>query len=267
MWPVPGLDLTRLIREAQGGSNGVRPSARTGYLGGNKVSESEVWVVLAHGAWTDGFDLDKGDRWAAKRRCESGRCPAATDIACRGCRGARSNARTDGWSGLVGGHAHAGAVISSTRDEKVAALVYVAALAPDKGETVADVFYRAEPHQQAQTGFRSSRAHLVARAGLRHGICAARLGAGASSAGRHAAAARGGAIGVQVVRPAWKDRPSWFLVGEEDRMIPAETQRFMAERMRARVRTAPVDHVPILTAPSTVVDIVMAAVREVEKGS
>ncbi len=47
------------------------------------------------------------------------------------------------------GHAYAGAVIAATRDEKVGSLVYVAALAPDEGETVADVFYRAEPHPQA----------------------------------------------------------------------------------------------------------------------
>jgi pimeloyl-ACP methyl ester carboxylesterase len=53
-------------------------------------------------------------------------------------------------------------------------------------------------------------------------------------------------------------------VAEEDRMIPAETQRFMAERMKARVRTAPADHMPMLTAPPAVVDIVLEAVREVE---
>jgi pimeloyl-ACP methyl ester carboxylesterase len=71
-------------------------------------------------------------------------------------------------------------------------------------------------------------------------------------------------LGVPVSRPAWKDRPSWFLVADEDRMIRAENQRFMAERMKARVRTAPVDHMPMVTAPSAVVDIVLEAVREIE---
>ena len=47
---------------------------------------------------------------------------------------------------VLGGHAYAGAVIAATRSEKVKALVYVAALAPDEGETVADVFYRTKPH-------------------------------------------------------------------------------------------------------------------------
>jgi pimeloyl-ACP methyl ester carboxylesterase len=50
-------------------------------------------------------------------------------------------------------------------------------------------------------------------------------------------------ICVPVERPLWRDRPSWFLVAEEDRMIPAETQRFMADRMKARVHTAACDHV------------------------
>ena len=45
-------------------------------------------------------------------------------------------------------------------------------------------------------------------------------------------------------------------------MIPAETQRFMAERMKARVRTVPADHVPMITRASAVVDILMEAVRE-----
>jgi pimeloyl-ACP methyl ester carboxylesterase len=56
--------------------------------------------------------------------------------------------RTDG-PALLAGHAYAGAVIGATTDEKVRSLVYIAALAPDEGETVAEVFYREEPHPQA----------------------------------------------------------------------------------------------------------------------
>ncbi len=69
-------------------------------------------------------------------------------------------------------------------------------------------------------------------------------------------------ISVKAGRPLWKDRPSWFLVAEEDRMILRETQLFMAERMKARVRTHPVDHTPIVTAPGPVVDIILEAVLE-----
>lgn len=69
-------------------------------------------------------------------------------------------------------------------------------------------------------------------------------------------------ISVSVRRPAWKDRPTWFLVSGEDRMIAPETQRFMAGRMKSRVRTAPVDHMPMVTSPDTVAGIVLEAVRE-----
>lgn len=165
------------------------------------------------------------------------------------------------------GHAYSGAVIASTSDAKVASLVYVTALAPDEGETVADVFYRAAPHPQAPK--------LGAD---RHGLIwlpeEAFAGAFAQQASRQEQAVLAAVqrplaavcIGEPVPRPAWKNLPSWFLVAEEDRMIPAETQRFMAERMKARVRMARTDHVPMLTAPSVVVEIVLAAVREVDGG-
>ncbi len=73
-------------------------------------------------------------------------------------------------------------------------------------------------------------------------------------------------ITVAVDRPLWKDRPTWFLVAEQDRMIVHETQRFMAERMQAKVRSYPVDHTPIVTAPSVVVDIIREAIDEVVAG-
>jgi hypothetical protein len=51
-------------------------------------------------------------------------------------------------------------------------------------------------------------------------------------------------------------------MAEEDRMIVRDTQRFMADRMHARVRSHPVDHTPIVTAPGLVVDIIREAIRE-----
>ena len=63
-------------------------------------------------------------------------------------------------------------------------------------------------------------------------------------------------------KPAWRSKPSWFLIAEEDRMINPKTQRFMAERMAAKVRVHPVDHTPLLTAPELVVDIIREAACE-----
>jgi len=158
--------------------------------------------------------------------------------------------------------AYAGAVIAALRSEKVRALVYIAALAPDEGETVADVFYRTPPHPLApklapdnhgliylpeeafpaafaQNGSTGQLALLVA---VQRPISPA-------------------CITVPIGRPLWKDRPTWFLVAEEDRMIVRDTQHFMAERMGARVRSHPVDHTPIVTAPALVVDIIREAIE------
>jgi pimeloyl-ACP methyl ester carboxylesterase len=231
------------------------------------MQESDVRVVLAHGAWADGSSWNKV---VAGLRSEGVRAVAAPlpltsladDIAALD----RTLERVDGPVVLVG-HAYAGAVIASTTSAKVASLVYVTALAPDEGETVADVFYRTDPHPQApQLG--PDRDQLI---WLPEEAFTKAFAQQASPEDQALLAATqrplaAGSIGVPVGRPAWKDRPSWFLVAEEDRMIPAENQRFMAERMKARVRTAPVDHVPMLTAPSAVVGIVMEAVREVEAG-
>ncbi|MGW6770196.1 alpha/beta fold hydrolase [Streptomyces sp. NPDC055037] len=227
------------------------------------MSESNVRVVLAHGAWADGSSWNKVIAGLRSEEVKAVAAPLpltslADDIAALD----RTLERADG-PVVLAAHAYAGAVIASANEEKVAALVYIAALAPEQGETVADVFYRAEPHPRAPS-IGPDRHGLIwlpeeAFANAFAQNASAEEQAQLAATQRPLAAA---AIGVPVGPPAWKDRPSWFLVAEEDRMIPAATQRFMARRMKARVRTAPVDHLPMLTAPEAVVDIVREAVRE-----
>jgi pimeloyl-ACP methyl ester carboxylesterase len=113
------------------------------------MSLSDAYVVLVHGAWADGSSWAKVIRPLAADGIKVVAAPLPLtsfhdDVAALD----RTLERARGLVVLVG-HAYAGAVIAATRDEKVKALVYVAALAPDEGETVADVFYRAEPHPQA----------------------------------------------------------------------------------------------------------------------
>ena len=106
-------------------------------------------MVLAHGAWAD------GSSWArviAALEAEAVKVFAAplplTSLADDVAALNRSLDRTAGPI-VLAGHAYAGAVIALARPERVKALVYVTALAPDEGEKVADVFYRLEPHPQA----------------------------------------------------------------------------------------------------------------------
>ncbi|TRD08830.1 alpha/beta hydrolase [Mesorhizobium sp. WSM4303] len=232
------------------------------------MSSQPMNIVLAHGAWAD------GSSWAkiiAPLKAKGFNLIAAPlpltsfrdDVAALD----RTIERVAGQVVLVG-HAYAGAVIAATRSDKVKALVYVAALAPDEGETVADVFYRAKPHALAP-----------ALAPDVHGLIYLPEAAFATAFAQNASAEElavlaavqrpisPACITVAMQRPLWKDLPTWFLVAEEDRMIPPETQHFMATRMKGRVRSHLVDHTPIVTAPGVVVDIILDAAREAMDGA
>jgi len=60
-------------------------------------------------------------------------------------------------------------------------------------------------------------------------------------------------------RPAWTDKRSWYMIAEEDRVIPVATQLFLSQRTKARVRSEKFDHTPLLTAPDAVVDVIVEA--------
>jgi pimeloyl-ACP methyl ester carboxylesterase len=223
-------------------------------------------VVLVHGAWADGSSWAKviAPLPASGVKTIAAPLPLTSfqdDVAALD----RTLERVDG-PVVLAGHAYAGTVIGTTRSDKVNALVYVAALAPDEGETVADVFTRGKPHPQAPK--------LVPDA---HGLIylpeAAFAAAFAQNASKDELAVLAAAqrpispacITVNVDRPQWKDRPAWFLAAEQDRMIIHDNQRFMAERMKARARSHPVDHAPLVTAPSIVIDIIREAIDAVVK--
>lgn len=165
---------------------------------------------------------------------------------------------------VLAGHAYAGGVIGATSHPRLRALVYVAALAPDEGETVAEVFYRDPPHPQApelkpdDNGWIWLPTNAFADAFAQH--AAAEDHALLAAVQRPIAAA---CIQQPVPRPGWKDLPSWYLVAEEDRMINPATQRFMAERMHAHTRSEKFDHAPLVTRPDAVVDILTEAVQSV----
>jgi pimeloyl-ACP methyl ester carboxylesterase len=227
---------------------------------------SEVTVVLTHGAWADGSSWGKviGALEAAGVRAIAAPLPLTSledDVAALD----RTLEHVAG-PVVLAGHAYAGGVIGSTQATNVRALVYVAALAPDEGETVGEVFGRGTPHPQAPA--------LEPDA---HGLIWLPDEAFAAAFAQHASAEEQkvlravqrpisvSCITAPVGRPLWKERPSWYLVAEEDRMIPAENQRFMAERMGASVRTHPVDHTPLVTAPDVVADLLLEVVEKVRQ--
>ena len=170
--------------------------------------------------------------------------------------------RTAGPVVLVG-HAYAGAVIAAAHDDRVRSLVYVAALAPDEGETVADVFYRTAPHPKAPKLAPNAHGFVwMPKEGFGDAVA---HNASPDQLAIMAAVQR--PLAVQCIQekapaPAWKIKPTWYLIAEDDRMILQETQRFMADRMGAIIRSHKVDHTPMYTAPNLVVDIILEAARE-----
>jgi pimeloyl-ACP methyl ester carboxylesterase len=228
------------------------------------MAEGDVTVVLAHGAWAD------GSSWArviAALKADGIKAHAAplplTSLADDVAALNRSLDRTDGPI-VLAGHAYAGAVIALARPARVKALVYVAALAPDEGEKVADVFYRLPPHPQAPKLAPDDNGLIW----LPEDAFAAAFAQNATAEDHAVLAAVQRPISLNCItvpagRPLWKDVPSWFLIAEQDRMIVPETQRFMAERMKANIRTLPVDHTPSVTAPAAVTDIIRDAVHAV----
>jgi pimeloyl-ACP methyl ester carboxylesterase len=219
-------------------------------------------VVLVHGAWADGscwsnVILPLRQEGLAVTCAPIPLTSLNEDIAAL----ERALERTNG-PVVLAGHAYGGAVIAGSKNDRVRSLVYVAALAPAQGETVADVFYRAKPHPDAPDLQPDGHGFIWMPDG------------GFASAVAHNASAGQTAILEAVQRPiavnciqekapapAWKTKPSWFLLAEEDRMIPAETQRFMAERMGATIRRHRVDHSPMYSAPEVVVDLILEAAK------
>jgi len=225
------------------------------------VSTDKVSVVLAHGAWADGSSWANVIRplQAAGHAVLAAQLPL-TSFAADVVAVERSLGRVQGPTVLVG-HAYAGAVITATRNEHVRALVYVAALAPDQGETAADVFYRARPHALAPKLAPDNHGliYLPESAFARAFAPNARPEEQALLAAVQRPIAPD-CISVPIDRPRWRALPSWFLIAEQDVMIAPETQHFMAQRMQARIRVYQVDHTPIVTAPNLVVDVIREAV-------
>lgn len=228
------------------------------------MSSNDASVVLVHGAWADGSSWSKIIKSLAADGIRAVAPPLALtsfqdDLEALD----RALERAPG-PVVLAGHAYAGAVIGAARSDKVKALVYVAALAPDQGETVADVFYRSQPHPQAPK-----------LAPDNHGLIylpdAAFPSAFAQNAGAEELAVLAAVqrpispacITVAVPKPLWRDRVTWYLVAEQDRMIVQPNQVFMAGRMQARVRSHPVDHAPMVTAPAVVLEVLREAIDAV----
>lgn len=217
-------------------------------------------IVLVHGAWSD------GSGWAKVIPIleSAGHDVVAVQNQMTSLAGDAANTRAviDSMNGptVVAGHSYGGAVLTSAaRDAKnVKALVYIAAFAPDEGETLG--------------GFPPGAAAKSIAPGPGGLLYIDRAKFPASFAGDLplaeaqvlAAVQRpvGGAIfGAKMGPPAWKQIKSWYQVSENDQMIPPDTERMMASRAKATTISLPSSHASLVSHPREVAELILTAAR------
>ncbi|MDQ1499032.1 MAG: hypothetical protein QOI86_2372 [Actinomycetota bacterium] len=162
---------------------------------------------------------------------------------------------------ILVGHSYGGAVITEAGiHPKVAALVYIAAFAPDKGESVNTLIADAPPGAPVppilppQDGFLFLDREKFA-ASFAADIPAEQAAFMADSQVPWGVAALSGAVS----EPAWREKPSWYLVATEDRMIPPPAQRAMSERAGATRVEVPGSHAIYLSQPQAVAALIKQA--------
>lgn len=225
-------------------------------------------VVLVHAAWADASSWSKVIALLQRKGMQAvaAQIPLtslADDVATL----RRVLKRISGTAVLVG-HSYGGAVITAaaTGNANVKAVVYVAAMAPDEDETVGQLLHRAPPDVNAPALVPDEDGFLWMSA------------KGFSDAVAHNSPPEDTAVmaatqkpisiqclGEPMTKPAWREKPSWFLVAESDRMIAPETQRFMAGRTGGRTVAADVDHTPLASAPQQVAEVIADAVNFLDR--
>src|SRR5215813_1009917 len=223
------------------------------------MARTKKSIVLCHGIWADGSCFNKVIPTLQAEGFEVmsalyGLDTNEFDVASV----KRTLGRVSSPAILVG-HSYGGSVITAAgTDERVAGLVYIAALAPDAGETsqsqldkfpVTDVFSHIEvadgrvwlkPEGAASfAGDLSEQEQNV--------VWATHFAPAADLFTRNA-------VGV-----AWKSKRSWYIVATNDRTVHPELQRFVAKRMGATIHEVVSSHVPMLSNPKLVIDVIRTA--------
>jgi pimeloyl-ACP methyl ester carboxylesterase len=252
----------KLARAENAAQASAGPPAPAVAVKGSAFPENST-IVLVHAAWADGSCwsnvIQPLERLGLKVMCAP---IPLTSLSSDATALSWALERTAGPIVLVG-HAYSGAVIAAVKEERVKSLVYVTALAPDEGETVAKVFYRDTPSSQQPKMVPDAHGYVWMPDDAFRNALAQK----ASADQAKIAATVQRPISVQCIQepapvPLWKSKPSWYLVAEDDLMINPNTQRFMADRMHATVRPHPVDHTPMYASPAVVVDVILEAAHK-----
>jgi pimeloyl-ACP methyl ester carboxylesterase len=219
-------------------------------------------VLLIHGVWCDGSIWREVITLLAHEgfRVTAVQIPLTTfaeDVAAVH----RALDHAEGPVVLVG-HSYGGGVISEAGNHaKVAKLVYITAFAPQPGEVFGSIMSKNPPAAQLEMEpdahgfiwatfeqFQDAIAHDIHR-GLVHLAVAVQKPFAAAI------------FGASVASPAWQAKPSWYLVTTEDRILNPKTQRAMAKQIKATVQEIPTSHLPLLSNPEAVAEMITEAAQ------
>jgi pimeloyl-ACP methyl ester carboxylesterase len=225
-------------------------------------------VVLVHGAFADGsgwrgvYD-DLTSRGYRVTIVQNPLTSFEDDVAAT----RRILARQDGPSILVG-HSYGGSVITEVGvDPNVAGLVYVSALAPDVGETTGGQFKEipAPPEfviEPGPDGFGFVNLEM-----FKAGFAADTSDADAAFLRDSQVPIAMSAFTTPLTQAAWRTKPSWFIVATQDRAIDPRLLRQQAARIGAEIVDVEASHVPFVTRPREVADVIERAARSVPQGA
>jgi pimeloyl-ACP methyl ester carboxylesterase len=159
------------------------------------------------------------------------------------------------------GHSYGGVVISEAgTHDKVAALVYVAAFAPDAGESVSTLIADPPPGAPVPPILPPANGFLLLDREKFRASFAGDLPAEQAAFMADAQVPWGvDALGGTVSKPAWRTKPSWYLVTTDDRMIPPQAQRAMSQRAGSKVTEVVASHSVFLSQPAAVASLIEQA--------
>jgi pimeloyl-ACP methyl ester carboxylesterase len=219
-------------------------------------------IVLVHGGFVDGSGWEGVYQLLTKRGyavsvVQNPTISLADDVAAT----RRILAALDGPVVLVG-HSYGGVVITEAgNDPKVTRLVYIAAFAPDSGESVSTLIKDPPPGAPVPPILPPRDGYLFLDRTKFHESFAGDLDRERAAFMADSQVPWGvDALGGAVSEPAWRTKPSWYLVATDDKMIPPEAQRFMSERAGSTVVEVAGSHAIYVSQPDAVAALIEQAV-------
>jgi pimeloyl-ACP methyl ester carboxylesterase len=218
-------------------------------------------IVLVHGAWADGSSWSKVIPLLQAKglhvACAQNPLSSIDDDV------ASTNRLVNAQDGpvLLVGHSYGGAVITVAGDNpKVSGLVYIAAFAPDKGETLAGMGqpYGTTPGLSEVRTIADGYLMLTAK-GVSEDFAQDLSPEEKNTMVATQGPTQGAILTTKITKAAWHSKPSWFVIADNDRMISPEQERATAKRMSAKTLSLPTSHVAMLVKPKEVAEFIIAA--------